>query len=249
MDELVAAYGEARTGGGTVVLEGLHAVKHALRFGEHPSHLVTDDRASVLALAAEVAPDVLDQLAAGLTELAPADFAGLVHRPPASPLLGIGRCHPADPSVVLGPGSAPVVVLEGPRHAGNVGAAIRVAAAADADGVLTTGSLDPWSAPVLRGAAGLHYALPVGRFGAAEATDAIPALATGRPVVALDPGGDLLDGRLPVDAVLLFGTERHGLSPGALARADHCVRLPMRAGVSSLNLATSVAAVLYGLRQ
>ncbi len=53
---------------------------------------------------------------------------------------------------------------------------------------------------------------------------------------------------MPGDAVLAFGTERHGLTDALLARADLRVRIPMRAGVSSLNLATSVAAVLYGAR-
>ncbi len=45
--------------------------------------------------------------------------------------------------------------------------------------------------------------------------------------------------------VLAFGTERGGLSPALLARADRRVRIPMRPGVSSLNLATAVAVVLY----
>ena len=46
---------------------------------------------------------------------------------------------------------------------GNMGACVRVAAAADAAAVLTTGSNDPWHPEALRGAAGLHFALPVAR--------------------------------------------------------------------------------------
>jgi hypothetical protein len=46
-------------------------------------------------------------------------------------------------------------------------------------------------------------------------------------------------------AVLAFGTERGGLTDALLARADARVALPMQPGVSSLNLATSVSAVLY----
>jgi len=44
------------------------------------------------------------------------------------------------------------------------------------------------------------------------------------------------------------GTERHGLSAALLARADARIAIPMRAGVSSLNLATSVSAVLFAWR-
>jgi TrmH family RNA methyltransferase len=50
---------------------------------------------------------------------------------------------------------------------------------------------------------------------------------------------------LPDRPLLVFGSERHGLGPELLARADARVALPMRPGVSSLNLATAVAAILY----
>ena len=45
--------------------------------------------------------------------------------------------------------------------------------------------------------------------------------------------------------MLAFGSERHGLSDGIRARADHLVALPMEPQVSSYNLATSVAMALY----
>ena len=52
----------------------------------------------------------------------------------------------------------------------------------------------------------------------------------------------------PLRAVLAFGTERGGLSDDLLARADATVALPMAPGVSSLNLATAVAALLFVLK-
>ena len=60
-------------------------------------------------------------------------------------------------------------------------------------------------------------------------------------------GEPLSGGSLPRDACYLFGSERSGLSDAMLARATHTVRIPMRDGVSSLNLATAVAIVLYAL--
>jgi TrmH family RNA methyltransferase len=118
---------------------------------------------------------------------------------------------------------------------------VRVAAAADASGVLTTGGNDPWHPDALRGAAGLHFALPVARVEPLPESD--------RPLVAIDPEGeDLRPEALPDRAVLAFGSERYGLSDGLLARADLRARIPMRAGVSSLNLATAVAAVLFSRR-
>jgi TrmH family RNA methyltransferase len=136
---------------------------------------------------------------------------------------------------------APLVLLEDPRHFGNLGAVVRVAAAVEAAGVLTTGRQDPWDPVAVRGSAGLHFALPVAR------VERLPN--SSRPLLALDPGGEELRPELvPPRALLAFGTERAGLSEELLERADARLRLPMREGVSSLNLATSVAAVLYSLR-
>jgi TrmH family RNA methyltransferase len=112
-----------------------------------------------------------------------------------------------------------------------------VAAAANAAALVVHGDADPWHPMAVRGAAGLQFALPVGR---------IEDLATSRPIVALDPGGVALDGvTLPSGAVLVFGAERRGLRSELRERADLSVAIPMRAGVSSLNLATAVAVILY----
>ncbi|MEW5898027.1 MAG: tRNA (uridine(34)/cytosine(34)/5-carboxymethylaminomethyluridine(34)-2'-O)-methyltransferase TrmL [Bacillota bacterium] len=57
--------------------------------------------------------------------------------------------------------------------------------------------------------------------------------------------------RYPPDAFLVFGKETRGLPPDLLAaNKDRCVRIPMINQARSLNLANSVAVVLYeALRQ
>jgi RNA methyltransferase, TrmH family len=118
---------------------------------------------------------------------------------------------------------------------------VRVAAAAGAGGVMTTGRQDPWHPDALRGSAGLHFALPVHHIRA--------PMTRGRELIALDPEGEGIDPRtFPDAAVLAFGTERDGLSDALLAQADRRVCLPMSPGVSSMNLATAVAATLYALK-
>ncbi len=72
--------------------------------------------------------------------------------------------------------------------------------------------------------------------------------ATGRWSRSIPSGEGLDPAALPARAVLAFGTERHGLSEALLERADQRLAIPMRAGVSSLNLATAVAAVLFSQR-
>jgi TrmH family RNA methyltransferase len=105
--------------------------------------------------------------------------------------------------------------------------------------VLSTGPLDPWHPAALRGSAGLHFALPVARI------EALPP-ARPRPLLAIDPAGEPVRlETIPDRALLAFGSERRGLSEGLLAAADRRIAIPMRAGVSSLNLASAVAVVLY----
>jgi RNA methyltransferase, TrmH family len=242
-------FAAARRDSGFVVLEGFHAVKHALRFGAEVRPILTADPARLRELVAQLAPDLAARpggaarppaaatadLAALASPVPPALLAELVPRVPSTGVVAIARRPAVDVAAALaGPG--PVVLLEHPRHLGNLGAAIRVAAAAGAAALLVTGPADPWHPDAVRGAAGLQFALPVARL------DALPD--TGRPLVALDPAGEPLS-QLPDRAILAFGTERHGLSPELLARAHARVALPMRAGVSSLNLATAVAAVLF----
>jgi RNA methyltransferase, TrmH family len=241
-DALVQRYRAARRDGGLAVLEGFHALKHALRFGAEPLEAVSSDPDGLEQLAADLAPD----LAGSLTELvAPVDVETLARMVPQAPRTGviaIARRPAVDVAKALADSRpSPIVLLEDPRTMGNMGACVRVAAAADAAGVLTTGSNDPWHPDALRGAAGLHFALPV------AAVEALPA--SDRPLVAVDPEGDEADLRaLSPCSVFAFGTERHGLSAGLLDRADARLAIPMRAGVSSLNLATAVAAVLFARR-
>ncbi|MGK9459997.1 TrmH family RNA methyltransferase [Streptomyces sp. G6] len=227
--------------GACVLLDGFHALKHALRFGAEVPVAVTADRPAALALADELAPDVRSALDGLLTEVAPETYASLVPRPHPTAVAALA----VRPSREAGlralahtPRRAPVVVLDQPRNLGNAGAVIRLAAGFGATGVVTTGTLDPWHPTVVRGGAGLHFATAVERLEVAE-------LPSG-PLFALDPEGEDIRGlKLPDDALLAFGSERSGLSRELRARADHLVALPMRPQVSSYNLATSVAMTLY----
>jgi TrmH family RNA methyltransferase len=259
---LSRVFHDARRDSGLAVLEGLHALKHALRFGAEVQRVVVAEPEQVRTLARSLAPDVAERMLAGAQPVSPEVFATLAPQAPATGVIAIAQRRRADVGALLGDARpAPIVLLEQPRHLGNLGACVRVAAAADIAGVLCTGVHDPWDPAAVRGSAGLHYALPVarlgedvlaglggtrrGRTGAGTGTVAEDA----RPLVAVDPDGeDLRPDRLPARAILAFGSERQGLSEQLLGQADALVRLPMREGVSSLNLATSVAALLYAWR-
>jgi TrmH family RNA methyltransferase len=241
-DALVQRYRAARRDRGLAVLEGFHALKHALRFGAEVVEAVASDPEALEELAAELAPDLAGSLAQRVTPVEAEVLTQMAPHAPRTGVIAIARRPAVDLAAALADRrTAPVVLLEDPRSMGNMGACVRVAAAADAAAVLTTGSNDPWHPEALRGAAGLHFALPV------TAVEALPA--SDRPLVAIDPEGESSDLRsLSPRAILAFGTERYGLSEALLERADERLAIPMRAGVSSLNLATAVAAVLFSQR-
>lgn len=236
--EIARQWGEAAGRQELVLLDGFHALKHALRFGADVRMAVADDPDAVRGLARELAPDV------------EADVVRLVRRAPLKEL--VARVHPTGVAALAvrpdgaegrarldaRPRTAPIVVLDNPRNLGNVGAVVRLAAGFGATGVLTRGDLDPWHPNVVRAGAGLHYATTVDRV----ELDTLPP----GPLYALDPEGeDIRALTLPDEALLAFGSERHGISPELRARADHLVSLPMRPQVSSYNLATSVAMTLF----
>ncbi|MFE0365477.1 TrmH family RNA methyltransferase [Streptomyces griseoaurantiacus] len=230
-----------REAGGAVLLDGFHALKHALRFGARVPVALATDRAAALALAEELAPDVREGLAALLTEVPESSYRALLARPHPTGVAALAG-RPAREAnlraLAHAPRRAPVVVLDNPRNLGNAGAVIRLAAGFGATGVVTTGTLDPWHPTVVRGGAGLHFATAVERMDVADLPEG--------PVYALDPEGeDIRRVRLPDEALLAFGSERSGLSPELRARADRLVSLPMRPQVSSYNLATSVGMALF----
>ncbi|MGH9087927.1 MAG: TrmH family RNA methyltransferase [Acidimicrobiales bacterium] len=234
---LYAAYRDP----GRAVLEGFHPTRHAIRFGARLEVAVTYDPGRLWALADRLAPDAVPEIERVLCVVDRERFGHLSQRSLSSPLLSVCARPTDGVPAALADRTRPVVHLERPRDPGNVGAVIRVAAAAGAGAVLVSGQVDPWSPVVLRSATGLQFAVPVG-------TATLP-LVTDRPIVAVAVGGEPVEtADLPPDAVLVVGGERYGLSDRVRALAHRSVGIPMWPGVSSLNLATSVAAVLFSWR-
>lgn len=241
-DPLIHRFVQARRDPTFVVVEGVHALKHALRFGAEPEVVVTPDRTALATLVRQLAPDLEQQIPALAEEIGAERFAACAPVPPHSGVLALVRRPVVDGAALFRDANGgPLVVLERPTRLANVGKTVRVAAGAGAAGVLTTGPADPWHPQAISTGAGLQFALPVGRVDTLGETE--------RVLVALDPDGDeLVPGAIPDGAALLFGSEREGLTPELLARVDLRLRIAMEPRVSSLNLSTAVAVALYAWR-
>ena len=255
--DLIDRFRRARRDPALAVLEGFHPLKHALRFGASVVETVVVDPEAASRLTQSLAPDLAGILGREAAIAPPPVFRQLSPAPPATGIVAIAqRPYVSLPDMLHDPAPAPVVLLENPRSHGNIGAAVRVAAAAGVAGLIAAGEHDPWHPAALVAAAGLHFALPVAWV---ENFPSCRAMLAGeragrrevkpRPLVALDPEGEALQpGVIPEGAMLAFGAEREGLSRELLAAADYRVAIPMQPGVSSLNLATAVAVALYAWR-
>ncbi|SEL29359.1 tRNA (cytidine/uridine-2'-O-)-methyltransferase [Sphingomonas palmae] len=135
------------------------------------------------------------------------------------------------------------IALFQPDIAGNVGTILRLAACMDAGVDLIEPMGFPWSDRALA-RAGMDYAA------AAQVTrhvdwDAFLAASPARLVLATTSGAvPYTEARYAADDVLLFGSESAGVPADVHARADLRVRVPMRSGMRSLNVAVSCAMIL-----
>ena len=146
-----------------------------------------------------------------------------------------------------------VVMTEGVNDHENVGALFRNCAAFGVGGVvLDPTSCDPLYRRAVRVSMGHVLRVPFSVL-ACPAVDGVAALqALGFEVLGLTPSPAADDVRClrdgsPRRRALVVGAEGPGLSDGVLAACDRRVRIPMAAGVDSLNVSTAAAVVLHEL--
>jgi tRNA G18 (ribose-2'-O)-methylase SpoU len=141
-----------------------------------------------------------------------------------------------------------IVVLFAIANHDNMGGIFRNVAAFGADGViLDSDCCDPLYRKAVRVSAGNVLRVPFARL--ERGADALALLErNGFAAVALSPraGLSLNHYRRPDRVAILLGSEGHGLPPAVLDRAS-TVRIPMAAGVDSLNVATAGGIALYHL--
>lgn len=172
-------------------------------------------------------------------------------------VLAIAERPPGTPLSEVAAGASLLLALEGVNDHENLGVLFRTASAFGVDGVV----LDPLTADPLyrrsvRVSMGEVLHVPFVRPEVAWPRTLDDLAAAGFELVALTPAEHAQElsavaaslaaqGRRRV--ALLVGAEGPGLAPSTLARADRCVRIQMRPGVDSLNVATAAGIALHAL--
>jgi tRNA G18 (ribose-2'-O)-methylase SpoU len=160
------------------------------------------------------------------------------------------RPSPAADAATVVRGARALLVVEDVSDAENMGSLFRNAAAFGVDGVLLSPRCcDPLYRRTVRVSMGHVLHVPFARVDAWPAAIDDVVRAAGFTVVALTPAADAADvaGVRVTRPAVLVGAEGPGLTDVALARADTRVRIPMRAGVDSVNVATAAAIALHRL--
>ena len=137
------------------------------------------------------------------------------------------------------------VALEDMRDPGNLGTIIRTADAAGATGVILIGqACDPWGADCVRATMGSIFGVPLVRLTLAEFLDlcrAWPGDTVGTHLRATDS----YRRSYKPPTLLVMGSEGRGLSDAAAHACSTLVRIPMRGGAQSLNVAIATGLMLF----
>ena len=148
-------------------------------------------------------------------------------------------------------GAQRVVVIDGVVDSTNVGAIFRSAAALGMDAVLVTRtSCDPFNRRAVRVSMGSVFLVPWTRL-ECPVTD-LHELGFKTVAMALRDDSILLDDpvlQAEPRLAILMGNEGDGLPDTTIAEADYVVRIPMRHGVDSLNVAAASAVAFWALRK
>jgi tRNA G18 (ribose-2'-O)-methylase SpoU len=228
------------------VVEGARSVRLLLD-SEWPvlSLLLRPERLASMADAVEAA----SRRGAPVYVAGPAVFDQIAGFPVHRGVLALaGRGSSADAMSLLDE-VATAVIVEGVNDHENLGAIFRNAAAFGAGAVLLDPTCcDPLYRRAVRVSVGHVLRVPFARLEPWPAALA-GVSQRGFTVVALDPSAakPIEALRCPGPVAVLAGSEGAGLSEPARAAADERVRIPMAAGVDSLNVATALAVALHRL--
>ncbi len=137
-----------------------------------------------------------------------------------------------------------ILILDEVRDPGNLGAILRIAAAAAVDAILLSpGCADPYAPKVVRAGMGAHFRVPIHPLGWEEIRGATTPL----KVFLADSGGALSIGEadFSLPLALIIGGEARGAGDLSGGLDPVGVRIPMPGGTESLNAAVAAGILIF----
>ncbi|MEM7768574.1 MAG: RNA methyltransferase [Pseudomonadota bacterium] len=236
---------KGRSETGLFLAEGVRLVSQGLERGWRLGVLMVGTGALERDYVRTLAQDAADAGARVLA--APEHLMGRITRKD-NPQAVLGAFHQRAPGLDALPSQGParLLALYEVRDPGNLGTLLRTADCAAMDGVILVGPCcDPYSVEAVRASMGSIF-------------DVVPVAAgwdaarhwfetTGCEIVAASMNGTVRHdvAAYRTRSVILMGNEQAGLPEPVEAACDHLVRIPMRGGADSLNLAQAAAVMVY----
>ena len=229
-------------------IEGLRVVMSAVETGAPVEVLVYSPELLGSAIAWQM---ITEQQSAGIrcVELSAAVFGSISDRDNPVGLGAIVSCRwTALDELIVHPANVFVALVQ-VAEPGNLGAVLRSMDATGAAALILVGpGVDPFHPTAVKASMGALYSVPIARVDDVNRLMDF-SLAHGLQATATTAKGERLLWKVQYrrPALLIMGSERHGLSSQVLAMADQVVSIPMAGSASSLNLAVATGVMLYEL--
>jgi RNA methyltransferase, TrmH family len=137
------------------------------------------------------------------------------------------------------------LALEEIRDPGNLGTIIRTAEAANAAGIILVGDCcDPYAGDCVRATTGSIFGVPLCKMPQPAFVDFIKAWPGDSVATRMDAKQDFRRA-YAAPVLIVMGSEARGLSDPISSACRQKVKIPMKSGVESLNVATAAALMLY----
>ena len=233
----------------TVVLEGVQTFKHALRFEAEFIFVFIKNKNEVIKSLKSVIPDEIDILEEISLEISSDEFEKLSSHSITSDILSLAVKKKENFEEFIkndhkNQNKKPIIFLEDAADLGNIGSSIRAAAAFGTAALIVSGKSSPWHQRTIKSATGLNFAIPI--FEVKDFKELYEKFSNRVFVTADDKGENIKKTKISKNSIIVFGTERAGVKKTTKDKCSKIISLPMQKKVSSLNLATSVSAFLYG---
>ena len=142
--------------------------------------------------------------------------------------------------------SSLLVILEAVEKPGNLGAIIRSAYAAGVDAIIINNEqTDIYNPNVIRASEGLIFRLPVVIASRENTINFLKKENIKVFAAALIGAKNYVEANFKEGSAILLGTESTGLSKEWLKKADEIIKIPMKAGIDSLNVSVSAAVLIF----
>lgn len=226
---------------GLILIDGLREIEMALRARIEIATLFYCPE--LAAQKAEITKEIPFEKRIEVSEAA---FRKACYKENPDGFLAIARPKPQRLSDLCLDGDVLLVVLENVEKPGNLGGIIRTAYAAGADAVIVNSAqTDIYNPNVIRASEGHIFTEQVI---SASVDETVKWLEKNkiRSFGAATIGAKIYtDTDLSGRVAIVMGSEADGLSDEWLKKADELIKIPMKAGIDSLNVSVSAAVIVY----